>query len=345
MTTGAAGLAAEDDQGEHGRGGDRAGLGDVDQFAAHKNGPASAEGAAAAIAAPVRKVPPLLVNLPVVSVRPMREKPKLPLCRLTEPLLPICSLHDSLCRMSTPASSDRTRRQILGWSGAGLALGIAGYLGIPRQAETPVASQPAASKTNPAEKPVELRPQPAAGVLEREAFVPYLNSEFTFQHQRDATAACKLVEVSPATIIQTGQGIFVAFTLLFEAPRTCLNARGTCKVSHPELTGMEFFLTPVGDGRADCGFMGGKDIRTPHIDKLAKEGVVLDAFYVQPVCSPTRAALLTGRYAIHTGVYTIVRPGAKWGLPLTERTLPQALREAGYDISKDTNGPVMRNGR
>ena len=83
-------------------------------------------------------------------------------------------------------------------------------------------------------------------------------------------------------------------------------------------------------GRAECGFMGGKDIRTPHIDKLAKEGVVLDAFYVQPVCSPTRAALLTGRYAIHTGVYTIVRPGAKWGLPLTERTLPQALREAGY---------------
>ena len=83
-------------------------------------------------------------------------------------------------------------------------------------------------------------------------------------------------------------------------------------------------------GRADCGFMGGKDIRTPNIDKLAKEGAVLDSFYVQPVCSPTRAALLTGRYATHTGVYTVVRPGAPWGLPLAERTLPQALREAGY---------------
>ncbi len=83
-------------------------------------------------------------------------------------------------------------------------------------------------------------------------------------------------------------------------------------------------------GYADCGFMGGKDIVTPHIDKLAKEGVVLDSFYVQPVCSPTRAALLTGRYATHTGVYTVVRPGAPWGLPLAERTLPQALREAGY---------------
>ena len=83
-------------------------------------------------------------------------------------------------------------------------------------------------------------------------------------------------------------------------------------------------------GYADCGFNGGKDIRTPHIDKLAREGAVLESFYVQPVCSPTRAALLTGRYATHTGVYTIVRPGAPWGLPLAERTLPQALRAAGY---------------
>ena len=83
-------------------------------------------------------------------------------------------------------------------------------------------------------------------------------------------------------------------------------------------------------GRADVGFTGGREIRTPHIDKLAKGGAILDSFYVQPVCSPTRAALLTGRYATHTGVYTVVRPGAEWGLPLEERTLPQALREAGY---------------
>lgn len=83
-------------------------------------------------------------------------------------------------------------------------------------------------------------------------------------------------------------------------------------------------------GSADVGFNGSKDIRTPHIDRLAKEGTILGSYYVQPVCSPTRAALLTGRYATHTGVYTVVRPGAPWGLPLAERTLPQALREAGY---------------
>lgn len=83
-------------------------------------------------------------------------------------------------------------------------------------------------------------------------------------------------------------------------------------------------------GWSDCGFMGCKDIQTPQIDSLARQGAILKSFYVQPVCSPTRSCLMTGRYATHTGVYTIVRPGAPWGLPLQERTLPQALREAGY---------------
>ena len=93
-----------------------------------------------------------------------------------------------------------------------------------------------------------------------------------------------------------------------------------------------FFL--VDDlGYADCGFNGGKDIRTPNIDQLASEGTVLEAHYVQPVCSPTRAALMTGRYATRTGVYTIVRPHAEWGLPLEERTLADALRAAGYETA------------
>ena len=84
---------------------------------------------------------------------------------------------------------------------------------------------------------------------------------------------------------------------------------------------------------ADCGFNGGKEIKTPNIDKLAREGTILDSLYVQPVCSPTRAALMTGRYPTRTGVYTIVRPHAKWGLPLAERTLANALHEAGYETA------------
>ena len=83
-------------------------------------------------------------------------------------------------------------------------------------------------------------------------------------------------------------------------------------------------------GYADCGFNGGTEILTPHIDQLAKDGAVLESHYVQPVCSPTRAAFMTGRYATRTGVYTIVRPHAPWGLPLGERTLANALQDAGY---------------
>ena len=94
------------------------------------------------------------------------------------------------------------------------------------------------------------------------------------------------------------------------------------------------FLLADDLGRADCGFMGGKDIQTPHLDKLAKAGAILDQFYVQPVCSPTRAALMTGRYPMRHGLQVgVVRPWAQYGLPLEERTLPQALKEAGYETA------------
>src|SRR5688572_7548985 len=87
-------------------------------------------------------------------------------------------------------------------------------------------------------------------------------------------------------------------------------------------------------GTNDVGFTGGKDIKTPHLDRLAGSGTVLKQFYVQPVCSPTRAALLTGRYPMRYGLQVgVVRPWSKYGLPLEERTLPQALREAGYSTA------------
>jgi N-acetylglucosamine-6-sulfatase len=84
-------------------------------------------------------------------------------------------------------------------------------------------------------------------------------------------------------------------------------------------------------GYADVGFNGGKDIPTPHLDQLAASGAVLQQYYVQHVCSPTRAALMTGRYPIRYGLQQgVIRPGDKYGLPLAERTLSLALREAGY---------------
>jgi arylsulfatase A-like enzyme len=82
-------------------------------------------------------------------------------------------------------------------------------------------------------------------------------------------------------------------------------------------------------GWKDVGFHG-SEIATPHLDRLAAQGVRLEQLYVQPVCSPTRAALLTGRYPLRYGLQNAIAPDAKYGLPTEERTLAQALRETGY---------------
>jgi len=83
-------------------------------------------------------------------------------------------------------------------------------------------------------------------------------------------------------------------------------------------------------GNADLGYRG-SDIKTPTIDKLATGGVRLESFYGMMVCTPSRAALMTGRYPMRYGLQTLVIfPSHTYGLATDERTLPQALKEAGY---------------
>jgi arylsulfatase A-like enzyme len=73
------------------------------------------------------------------------------------------------------------------------------------------------------------------------------------------------------------------------------------------------------------------DIRTPRIDQLASEGVRLTNFYVQPVCGPSRAALMTGRYPIRLGLqHANLLPEQENGLPRNETTLPRLLQDRGY---------------
>lgn len=86
-------------------------------------------------------------------------------------------------------------------------------------------------------------------------------------------------------------------------------------------------------GYADAGFNGGTEIKTPHLDQLAAGGSILKSYYVQPVCSPTRSALMTGRYPSSTGIYSVIKPHSKWGLKLEEQTLAQGLRDAGYETA------------
>jgi arylsulfatase A-like enzyme len=83
-------------------------------------------------------------------------------------------------------------------------------------------------------------------------------------------------------------------------------------------------------GNADLGYRG-SPIRTPNLDTLAQGGVRLESYYGQQLCTPARAALMTGRYPMRYGLQTfVIFPGHRYGLPTGETTLPQALKQAGY---------------
>jgi arylsulfatase A len=78
----------------------------------------------------------------------------------------------------------------------------------------------------------------------------------------------------------------------------------------------------------DVGVNGNPDIETPTLDRLAREGVNLTRFYAAPVCSPTRAGLMTGRYALRAGVYNTRFGGDS--LRESEITLAEVLEQQGY---------------
>ena len=84
-------------------------------------------------------------------------------------------------------------------------------------------------------------------------------------------------------------------------------------------------------GFADVGFHG-SDIQTPNIDRLATEGVRLEKFYACPMCSPTRAGLMTGRYPIRFGLMrSVIPPQRDFGMPPEELTIAEMLEKAGYN--------------
>jgi arylsulfatase A-like enzyme len=82
-------------------------------------------------------------------------------------------------------------------------------------------------------------------------------------------------------------------------------------------------------GWKDVGYHG-SEFSTPSIDRIAREGIELDRFYVQPTCSPTRAGLMTGKSPVRLGLTRPISKNEETGLPLTEKLLPAYLGEAGY---------------
>lgn len=83
-------------------------------------------------------------------------------------------------------------------------------------------------------------------------------------------------------------------------------------------------------GFNDVGFHGSSQIPTPHIDEIARTGVILNNYRVQPVCSPTRATIMSGRHVIHTGTYQPFTQGTNLRLNLTYTLLPAYLKKLGY---------------
>jgi arylsulfatase A-like enzyme len=93
------------------------------------------------------------------------------------------------------------------------------------------------------------------------------------------------------------------------------------------------FILADNIGYGDIGAYGGGELRgapTPRIDQLAAEGLRLTQFLVEPGCTPSRAALMTGRYSIRSGLSLVAVEGTAISLPGAEITLAEMLREAGY---------------
>ena len=114
--------------------------------------------------------------------------------------------------------------------------------------------------------------------------------------------------------------LFIPFLFLFIG----------CQPEQPKTPNIIVIMTDD-QGWGDLSYQGNQDLETPNIDRIAKEGAVFKNFYVSPVCSPTRAEFLTGRYHFRSGVYSTSAGGER--LNLGEKTIAEVFKQAGYQTA------------
>lgn len=113
------------------------------------------------------------------------------------------------------------------------------------------------------------------------------------------------------------------------AGTTGLMSAGLAQAALPRIRRAPNYIVIYCDdlGYGDIGPMGGRAIPTPHLDRMAREGITLTDYYAPAnVCTPSRAGLLTGRYPIRTGLSKVLLAADQKTLPLSEVTIAQALK-------------------
>lgn len=124
---------------------------------------------------------------------------------------------------------------------------------------------------------------------------------------------------------KNGVGYIIALVVLALLTKACHSS--DAKKTRPNI----IILLADDLGYADVGFHG-SDIKTPNIDRIATEGVRLEHFYSAPICSPTRAGMMTGRYPLRFGMMrAVIPPYRDFGLDTKEDLLPEMLQRAGYN--------------
>lgn len=115
--------------------------------------------------------------------------------------------------------------------------------------------------------------------------------------------------------------------LIFATLASAMATPGTAR----QETRPNFVLLFADDlGYGDLASFGHPTIATPNLDRLAAQGIRLTSFYAEPACSPSRAALLTGRYSVRSGLGSVIGPDARHGIPESEVTLAEAIAAKGY---------------